>query len=124
MLIMSDNGRPKDGVLDDSFLRDNCPIGAVAAARSMSRVRGSRPVDKVVSAISRLQAMRAIHAKMACHCGTCLPVECYITEIGRRRDVPMLGWKVDCQTSSKHANRGPRSTFIARHFDQHGRALR
>jgi hypothetical protein len=35
----------------------------------------------------------------------------------------MLGWKVDVQTSSKHANSGPRPAFISRHFDHRGRAL-
>ena len=67
---MSDNGRPKDGVLQDSLLRDNCPIGAVAAARRFARVRGSQGVDKVVTAISRLQAMRTINTRMACLYGT------------------------------------------------------
>jgi hypothetical protein len=37
---MSDNGRPKDGVLDDELLRDNCPIGAFAVARPLWRECG------------------------------------------------------------------------------------
>jgi hypothetical protein len=51
------------------------------------------------------------------------PVQYYISVGGRLIKVPMLGWKVDVQTSSKHANRGPRSAFIARHIDHRGRAL-
>lgn len=38
---MADNGRSNDGVLDETLLRDNCPIGAVVAGRWMARVRGT-----------------------------------------------------------------------------------
>jgi hypothetical protein len=116
---MSDNGRPKDGVLDDSLLRDGCPIGAVAG-RYQCGVGARRQGCEGDFAIAGYESSPLSNGVRIRHSlARPLLYKCpWSTDKG-----PDARMESGCQTSSKHANRRPRPAFIARHIDHRERAL-